>query len=155
VIYGAATPESEGRLLTGRPLTGGPAYSFRVPQDASAFETFQIVALSRDGVLETAATLPAPPGGAPSTGRLLGVHPNPSRGGVTLTVSGEGSGSIDIVAVTGRLEARLPIETSGEFTRILWNGRDDRGRLLPAGRYWLRLMRGARLVAVEPLTLIR
>lgn len=93
--------------------------------------------------------------------------PNPSRvggdvqilarhggGGVTLPSAGEIS-SLGIFDAAGRLQRRL--ERRGD--RSVWDGRDGRGRLVPAGVYWVQLheerSNGEASSVPEPVRLVR
>ena len=80
-----------------------------------------------EGVVPTA--VPAA-GGA----RAWGVAPNPTRGRVWLTRP-EGAARSDLLLVdtAGRLVRRL----TGEGT-VIWDGRDDSGRPVASGVYFLR-----------------
>jgi hypothetical protein len=69
--------------------------------------------------------------------------PNPFRGStrIAYSLAEEGWASLRVVDVTGRVvrtlvDGRLPAGP-GEVT---WDGRDLRGRPVPAGVYWVRLL---------------
>lgn len=91
---------------------------------------------------------PATPGtdgggrGAGERCRLV-LHPNPSHGWTWIEVRG-GLAENDAGAPVGRLELydaagrRLrTLQTARSQT--LWDGRDDRGHVVPSGTYWVRL----------------
>ena len=74
---------------------------------------------------------------------LLGVSPNPfvAECRIAYDVAEEGSVSIEIYDTGGRLVRRLPQGHRGPGRQIaVWNGRDDRGDLLPTGVYLARVL---------------
>ena len=88
----------------------------------------------------TAVSDPDP---APVAGRLLASIPNPFRQSTVIgyQLFEPSSVSLRIYDLSGRLVRVLEDRTgkaSGEH-RAVWNGRDDRGRHLPAGVYFYRL----------------
>ncbi len=101
--------------------------------------------------------------GAPSTvdgpavpGRAAGLAfaslaPNPAAGTVRLGLSGTDGALVDVTVldVRGRLVQRLAgIRLAGGAAAITWNGRDQAGRMLPAGVYLVRATsEGASVVA--------
>ena len=84
-------------------------------------------------------------------GRIVAT-PNPSRGEVTLRLVGSlsavdptlpvsssaDSGFLRILDATGREVRRWSTNGSGPPSGIAWNGRDDFGRSLPSGTYYVR-----------------
>lgn len=73
---------------------------------------------------------------------LLRAAPNPFRTGITIVLDGAvTTGSIDVVDALGRRVATLPgssvLDRASHTLR--WDGRDDRGRVVPAGVYFVRL----------------
>jgi hypothetical protein len=87
------------------------------------------------------------PGGQPATGRLrlVGAEPNPFRpatGAALLRFETASSQPVRlrVYDLRGRL-VRTVLEdlSDGEPQVTPWDGRDDRGRTLPAGAYLLRL----------------
>lgn len=76
--------------------------------------------------------------GAPGVRLTLGVPaPQPARGEVTLELgvpTGE-TAEVAIFGIEGRLVRQLDRELAGGVHRVLWDGRDDEGRPLPAGIY--------------------
>lgn len=72
---------------------------------------------------------------------LAPPYPNPARGPVSLAVRAANGGPIriEIVDVSGRSVRRVELADLGEAPRTwLWDGRDDRGRQVPAGYYRVR-----------------
>jgi hypothetical protein len=77
------------------------------------------------------------------------VGPNPSSGPVRIEIAGSpgmvaGSGppAADILDVFGRRVRQLtdPAEPHAGQAILLWDGRDEQGRLVPAGRYYVRTL---------------
>ena len=69
------------------------------------------------------------------------VAPNPSRGALSLTLTGPAGQAVDITVhdVRGRLVARLPrVRLDGGFASVRWDGRDTGGRAVAAGVYLAR-----------------
>jgi subtilisin family serine protease len=75
------------------------------------------------------------PGVAAATGRGLGAAPNPFRASTWLSTPWPGT--LMVLDVGGRVVARRAV-SPGE-AGVLWDGRDDHGRRLPAGLYFARL----------------
>lgn len=70
-----------------------------------------------------------------------GCAPNPFRTEVVFRVEGAGEGPlrVEIVDLLGRVVRVLAIDTpSGPAATIRWDGRDERGRPVPAGGYFWR-----------------
>ena len=91
---------------------------------------------------------PAGPGtggdasGAGERCRLV-LHPNPSHGWTWIEVRGR-QGEKDAGAPVGRLElydtaGRRLRTLSAAHSQTLWDGRDELGRAVPSGTYWVRL----------------
>jgi hypothetical protein len=68
----------------------------------------------------------------------LRAAPNPAAGEVRLTwsVPRAGAARIEVRSIEGRLVRDFPAPPRGE---LLWDGRDARGRRVPAGVYWATL----------------
>ncbi len=72
----------------------------------------------------------------------LALQPNPAPGRAVISWSVPGSGpvGIDLYDPAGRRVRSLPLcGDAGVSGSILWDGRDDGGRLLPAGVYLVRM----------------
>ncbi len=85
--------------------------------------------------------------GTPSARRVpVSVYPNPFRFESVITIRGEGAGPL-VIAVfdaTGRRVRTLESTPSTEReVRVFWDGRDDAGRRLSPGVYFVRTQRGA------------
>ncbi len=73
--------------------------------------------------------------------RPILVHPNPARGGANLRLEAPGRRQVafEILTADGRRIASLPGRLESERTfGSWWNGRDARGRPLPASTYYVR-----------------
>jgi hypothetical protein len=77
--------------------------------------------------------------------RIAGIFPQPARGTqqIRLSVGRETSLAVTVHELTGRLVRRLHggALPAGETT-LLWNGRDENGRPVSAGVYWIRAIGG-------------
>ncbi len=91
--------------------------------------------------------------------RLRGPgYPNPSTGSVQwrIAAGSERINNLGIFGVNGRLVRRVPSQNpeQGNWT-ILWDGRDETGRLVPSGRYFLRAKAGSGAQSVGEVTITR
>jgi len=99
--------------------------------------------------------------GAPSasSGLVLRMTPNPSRGrtDLSLNLPLTGTAALRIYDSAGRLLRSLDLPaTADEERHASWDGRDDGGRSVPSGIYFLRLEEGSGAVARGPkLILLR
>lgn len=96
----------------------------------------------------------------------ISVTPNPMGGSAVIRVfdaSARLNGAateVVVFDVQGRLVRRFRgAVASGDagaasLVRLTWDGRDDRGRRLSSGRYWLRVRAGAR-TATRPVLILR
>ncbi|MFB3907642.1 MAG: SBBP repeat-containing protein [Candidatus Eisenbacteria bacterium] len=89
----------------------------------------------------------------------VGLSPNPMAGGrggaVSFSIPAAGSAAIDVIDLQGRRCARVMAGDYPSGSHVIeWKARDDRGRLLPAGRYYLRLAVGDQK-RLAPITIVR
>lgn len=96
------------------------------------------------GVDRVLAMVPSAVGETPVPGGAhLGAAPNPFAGStkISFTLAREGSARLQVFDIGGRsvrgLFSGRHLSTGAHS--IEWDGRDDSGRLLPAGTYWIRL----------------
>ncbi|MFN8178071.1 MAG: FlgD immunoglobulin-like domain containing protein [bacterium] len=91
-------------------------------------------------------------------GRTLEIFPNPSKAGGTHVVfraPATGSVEVSVVDVTGRLVRRLTSRASSSgFRTVTWDGRDESGRSVSAGTYFVR-MTGASGMTTKRLVVLR
>jgi hypothetical protein len=89
--------------------------------------------------------------------RFLAVHPNPARGGMQVPFELVRSGAVTlrIYDVAGHEVVTLVDATLEEGRHVVsWDGRDDRGIRLPAGRFFARLSSPSG-VLTRSITLVR
>jgi hypothetical protein len=75
-------------------------------------------------------------------GLEVSLYPNPSIGSVALRVSDGAprSAAMEIVEVTVTdLSGRAVRALAGRGDLLTWDGRDEAGRILPTGVYWVRI----------------
>src|SRR5207247_6449940 len=85
-----------------------------------------------------AVTIPDRP--HPARLALSAVRPNPTRGGMNLTIGLPRTGDVEVVVLdlTGRRVATLLHgAVSAGVLPIAWDGRDASGRMTPAGLYFV------------------
>ncbi len=91
-------------------------------------------------------------------GRLLPAYPNPTRDGAWIRWEKSVSApvNVEIITVSGRRvwsrQAAPGQSTAGE---LWWDGKDDAGRKLPSGAYFVRAVAGGRLLGGETILLQR
>ncbi len=92
-----------------------------------------------------AVASPGPGGVLPGELRLAPPRPSPSSGAVEFDLPADGPVRLSIHDARGR---RVAVPARGTFGagphRLVWDARDDRGRLLPPGVYTIRLEAGGR-----------
>jgi hypothetical protein len=84
----------------------------------------------------------------------LRVYPNPSHAGAAVNLFSTAPAApsrLAIVDVAGRTVCRLDLASG----RTAWDGRDANGRLVPAGRFWVRSPTADRATAGVPLVRLR
>jgi hypothetical protein len=81
----------------------------------------------------------------PSQSRLAVIHPNPftHRTSISYQLATRGRASLKVYDAAGRLVSPLAegIMDPGYYS-VNWDGRDDNGRKVPAGVYFVRLNAG-------------
>lgn len=143
-VYGAPTSDADGTLLTPT-LVQGERGSYRVrlaPGVAPAGSVVKLVSVSRGGARRVEAVRVVPAAGETPVAAGVGrPYPNPSHGLVRIPVAAPAGANVElrIVDVRGRLVAQVaPGSIGAENPEFRWDGADDEGRRLPAGRYFAR-----------------
>ena len=95
------------------------------------------------GPVARPASVTAP---AARAGAALRATPNPFRGAVRIT--GPAAARVDVFDLAGRRRRAATLGDDGGFT---WDGRDDDGRRVAPGLYFLRARGGARTVRLVRL----
>lgn len=121
------------------------------PRVASEVFPFDRPTLASESAVDV-SPVPMPMSGAPIP--VLSVHPNPFRPVTTLryTLARTEDVRVTVFDVTGRLVRRLDVGSrpAGDH-RLLWDGRDGRGRRVPAGTYFVRAELGSRTESMKVL----
>lgn len=95
------------------------------------------------------------PGGPTPGERLrLTVGPNPARASVTIALDGRGDWPVEVLDDSGRRVRTLAGSAPGGV-RFLWDLRDQSGRRVPSGVYWIRAGRGSAAVSRRLMVLSR
>lgn len=132
---------------------GNPAYleqlGFRNLVDScpglAAGDGFVVASCYRGGIaaLGFSGGTAAEAGQAPSMARITGLHPNPFNPStrIAFTLAKADRVSLRVLNVAGRQVRRLLTgeNFSAGHHELSWNGRDDRGRPLPSGAYFVSM----------------
>lgn len=116
--------------------------TYRSPAEDAATQRVEVeVRYAGFGGRATVEFLP-PAAGKPTA--LLKAFPNPFNPDIALRIDGRGyrHGEVDIFNVLGQRVRRLALPASlaaAPLQQLVWDGRDDGGRLLGAGLYVVRL----------------
>ncbi len=93
----------------------------------------------------------------PANDALRGVSPNPGRSGLHLDFALRNGGEpvFEVVDMAGRVVAHVQpgARGAGQWTAA-WAARDDGGRSLPSGLYFVRMRLDGRVVGTRKLTLL-
>jgi hypothetical protein len=96
-------------------------------------------------------------GGAPPLGLVISPgHPNPFNSSVTFdyTVPERSALRVTVYDVRGRrVTALAPERYRTSAGSVSWDGRDDRGRRVPSGTYFVRMETGAHTVTRKVILL--
>ena len=81
----------------------------------------------------------------------LTAAPNPFNGRVALRLEGLGAGMVDVTIhdAAGRAVRRLSVPVDAATVTVRWDGRDDRGRHVPSGAYFVRGRQGGRTASAR------
>jgi len=98
--------------------------------------------------------------GDPSVGRtrLIGLSPNPARGATRITyeLASPGAASFAIFNLAGRRIATLTAPSgSAGASSVVWSGRDEDGRAVATGVYFVSMLQEGRAVGESRLVLLR
>ncbi len=74
-----------------------------------------------------------------ATARLYWRLATPGRNRTVIRYRGEPGRAVSVYSSSGRLVRTLAPEPDGDALRAVWDGRDSRGRLVPASSYFIRL----------------
>jgi hypothetical protein len=110
------------------------------------FRGFVDVSAGSPRVQQTAPAVSAAPEAAPRVVALNRPVPNPSSGAirVRLGLPREGPAELSVFDLAGRLVARVAAERRpAGWHDLTWDGRDQNGRAVASGAYFLRLTAGA------------
>ncbi|MCB1150966.1 T9SS type A sorting domain-containing protein [bacterium] len=78
--------------------------------------------------------------------------PNPFNGRTEIRLAGlreDARTDMAVYDASGRLVRRLDVSSAGGMASVSWDGRDDGGRALPSGIYFVRAAQGARTATVR------
>lgn len=128
------------RLVELNTLTGAPLATTSTPQS-----------LTLSGLAYSGPSDPAGIAALPSAVLPLRVSPNPARGGVWLSATGQKYEQWEVFDAAGRL-VRSETLPKGEAS-WQWDGRDRAGRAVAPGTYWVRAS-GPQARAASRLVLI-
>jgi hypothetical protein len=130
-------------LVPGGTFLADADYFWRVIAiDRGGNERYSTPALRRLHIGHVSAVDPDGPGLAGGPLRLV-PRPNPAQGPLMIELAGGRfpDGQVEVYAPGGARIARIRL-TSG-MTSLAWDGRNDQGRFLPSGAYWIRFVPSA------------
>jgi hypothetical protein len=81
------------------------------------------------------------------TGRRFWRYANPARNSAVINYRGSAAVPVRIYASSGRLVRSLAPQRNGELLRVVWDGRDQNGEIVPEAGYFIRLGEGLESVA--------
>ncbi len=90
--------------------------------------------------------------------QVADAKPNPSAGPVRLSWTAPGAdrpSRFEVHDVHGRRVRSIELQEAGEDADLLWDGRDDAGRSVPSGVYWLSLESGRGRTMARPVRIVR
>ncbi len=156
------TPGPRWIRLTGEPIAvenGEAEYIDRTARPGGLYSYRFALVLEGGETVYSPAAIAAAPGEQRGAVRdpVLTVRPNPMNPATTIrfTLPASGPVRLDAFAANGRRVARiLHTPSANGDVRIDWDGRDDGGRDLPSGIYFLRL-EGTGFTATSRLVIIR
>jgi len=75
----------------------------------------------------------------PAQGRVFWRYANPARHRVAISYRGDPSLPVRIYSSAGKLVRLLRPQPEGDLLRVIWDGRDEQGRVAPASSYFVRV----------------
>jgi hypothetical protein len=102
-------------------------------------------------------TLSADAEAPPTSTRLTGVAPNPTRGGtmIDFALAKPGDVALDLLDPSGRRVASVSGRFAAGRRQLAWDGRNEAGAALPAGLYFVRMRVAGHDVGTQRVTLLR
>lgn len=125
-----------GRGFSQLALTSTDGYALRTKLTFDVAEKLKAIVWD-DGAADPTVEAPDV---APVAADAIRAWPNPFRD--TVTIRADGAGPIVVLDLAGRRLRTLAAGGRGAF--VTWDGRDDAGRSVPAGVYWVRGRDGTR-----------
>jgi hypothetical protein len=154
-VYRAAGSEEPVRI-NGALLLGGTQFEY-LDRTAVPGRTYRYkLGIVENGIERLTGEIEGI-GGRPYTFMIGKPRPNPSGGPtrIDFTLARASTASVRIVDVNGRAVRTIQLGTlAAGPQRVIWDGRDDRGREVTSRRYFI-VIRTADQEARTPLTLIR
>lgn len=140
-FFVASTPSGKSRLACGRSTSG---FAILAWQDTRSDEG-DIFAqnVNPDGTLGNLTVSVESAAGAPAL--FMGAPwPNPTNGATRFEYSivGTGGGLLEVYDLRGRVVSRSFVNPEAGRGIVTWDGRDDRGKRVSDGMYFLRLQGG-------------
>jgi len=87
------------------------------------------------------------------SGRHFWRYPNPARSRVVIEYDGNPEGPVRIYSPAGLLVRCLAAQESNGLLRVVWDGRDAGGQIVPGATYFVRL--GTEITRVARIELVR
>ena len=142
-----ATPSVGQRFVgwSGSVVSDSVLIHFQIDSDMSLTATFEL-----DPATTDVASVPV-------SWSLSPVVPNPGRGDFQFRIGSPSNAQADLsVLDAGGRRVRMLLRGAqpAGWRTITWDGRDEAGRRVAPGRYWLRLLAGGRTL-VRELSLLR
>jgi hypothetical protein len=149
-----------------RPGEVGGAFAFDTDMVYGADSAAVLGVVAANGILATGRLFWGPSSDATGVEgeyvegalRRVGVFPNPGRAPFNIEFSHRDGAEVDVLVVdpAGRTVSRpFAGRAMGPAKSLLWDGRDDSGRLVPSGRYFVRLVVDGTELSGSLLVLIR
>jgi subtilisin family serine protease len=146
LVHRAFDPLGPYHQITPAPLAGEARSFLDAAPEPGRVHYYRITAVDPRGLADDLDTLAVTESGMARTA-LLAPEPNPASGSATLRLlvaPGEGVGEVqvEVLDVAGRFlrtVARLDVDGEGGLVETTWDLRDEQGRRVAAGVYFVRL----------------